>query len=332
MPEYLAPGVYVEETTFRQKSIEGVSTSTAGFVGPTRFGPPIGEPELLTSFPDFERIYGGIDQLSYGGAAQPNHHAHAVRGFFENGGRRLYVARTFDHTTAPSLEDDASIEEIFPDFGLCLMNAAVSDPDVVLRARWPGASGNFIVTFDVKVGPNILVGPVGGEKTLSGALRWDTVLVRGGAASPPVVASLHVVDRVFDEVLQEERYQLLSDGATATVDEIVASGADEVRVVTLTVSLSPLGRFMDTQVWENVNPDPRHRTNSLGRTFAAVPFDRATLLYVPLVIDVGGLSDGAAIVEALLAGMLTVSAWPRRSSRQRSSRRRQRRRPAPAAG
>ena len=36
MPEYLAPGVYVEETTFRQKSIEGVSTSTAGFVGPTR--------------------------------------------------------------------------------------------------------------------------------------------------------------------------------------------------------------------------------------------------------------------------------------------------------
>ena len=44
MPEYLAPGVYVEETTFRQKTIEGVSTSTAGFIGPTRFGPVVGEP------------------------------------------------------------------------------------------------------------------------------------------------------------------------------------------------------------------------------------------------------------------------------------------------
>ena len=33
MPEYLAPGVYVEEVSFRAKSIEGVSTSTAGFVG-----------------------------------------------------------------------------------------------------------------------------------------------------------------------------------------------------------------------------------------------------------------------------------------------------------
>src|SRR5690606_3910104 len=48
MPEYLAPGVYVEEVSFRPKSIEGVSTSVAGFIGPTRFGPVGGEPELLT--------------------------------------------------------------------------------------------------------------------------------------------------------------------------------------------------------------------------------------------------------------------------------------------
>ena len=39
MPEYLAPGVFVEEVSFRAKSIEGVSTTTTGFVGPTRYGP-----------------------------------------------------------------------------------------------------------------------------------------------------------------------------------------------------------------------------------------------------------------------------------------------------
>ncbi len=39
MPEYLAPGVYVEEVSFRAKSIEGLSTTTTGFVGPTRYGP-----------------------------------------------------------------------------------------------------------------------------------------------------------------------------------------------------------------------------------------------------------------------------------------------------
>lgn len=32
MPEYLAPGVFVEETSFRQKSIEGVSTSTTALL------------------------------------------------------------------------------------------------------------------------------------------------------------------------------------------------------------------------------------------------------------------------------------------------------------
>ena len=42
MPEYLAPGVYIEETSYRAKSIEGVSTSTAGFVGPARSGPTSG--------------------------------------------------------------------------------------------------------------------------------------------------------------------------------------------------------------------------------------------------------------------------------------------------
>jgi phage tail sheath protein FI len=102
MPEYLAPGVYVEEVSYRSKSIEGVSTTTTGFVGPTRFGPIDGEPELLTSFTQFERIYGGLDPLIYAteddfAAANPlvNYLAHGVRAFFDNGGRRLYVARTF---------------------------------------------------------------------------------------------------------------------------------------------------------------------------------------------------------------------------------------------
>ena len=38
MPEYLAPGVYVEETNYRSKSIEGVSTSTRGLLGSIRRG------------------------------------------------------------------------------------------------------------------------------------------------------------------------------------------------------------------------------------------------------------------------------------------------------
>ena len=35
MPEYLSPAVYVEEINSGARTIEGVSTSTVGFVGQT---------------------------------------------------------------------------------------------------------------------------------------------------------------------------------------------------------------------------------------------------------------------------------------------------------
>src|SRR6184192_3251092 len=97
MPEYLAPGVFVEEVSFRSKSIEGVSTSTTAFVGPTRSGPVGDSPELLTSFADFERIYGNVNDLGF--ADEENHStttnylAHAARAYFNEGGARLYVSR-----------------------------------------------------------------------------------------------------------------------------------------------------------------------------------------------------------------------------------------------
>jgi phage tail sheath protein FI len=97
MPEYLAPGVFVEETSFRAKSIDGVGTSTAAFVGMVSRGATTGgngpNPPLITSFTDFERYYGGLDDLMIDGAPVTNHLAHAARAFFNNGGGRLYVAR-----------------------------------------------------------------------------------------------------------------------------------------------------------------------------------------------------------------------------------------------
>ena len=65
MPEYLAPGVFIEETSFRTKSIEGVSTTTTGFVGPTRYGPLDIDPDIITSLVEFERTYGGKEKLQF---------------------------------------------------------------------------------------------------------------------------------------------------------------------------------------------------------------------------------------------------------------------------
>ena len=60
MAEYLSPGVYVEEIDNGPRSIEGVGTSTAGFIGMAEKGPIEGAPELVTTFNSFLRIYGGF--------------------------------------------------------------------------------------------------------------------------------------------------------------------------------------------------------------------------------------------------------------------------------
>lgn len=142
MPEYLAPGVYVEEVSFRSKSIEGVPTSTTGFAGMTRTGPvqyddgpsPT-EPRLVTSFTEFERIYGGLEPLRLDGGDRTPYLAHAVRAFFLNGGKRLYVSRVYDAGTD---SNDTG--------GVATLSISVGSSDTaVWRARWPGAFGNVAI-------------------------------------------------------------------------------------------------------------------------------------------------------------------------------------------
>ena len=56
MPEYLSPGVYVEEVDTGNKPIEGVSTSTVGFLGIAERGPTA--PTFLGSFSEYGRTFG----------------------------------------------------------------------------------------------------------------------------------------------------------------------------------------------------------------------------------------------------------------------------------
>src|SRR6476661_8033480 len=95
MPEYLSPGVYVEEIELGPRPIEGVSTSTAGFLGETLRGPL--EPRLITGFEEFKRLYGGFVRTdAESGKENGITNADlpfAVQGFFANGGQRCYIGR-----------------------------------------------------------------------------------------------------------------------------------------------------------------------------------------------------------------------------------------------
>ena len=84
MPEYLSPGVYVEEVSSGIKPIEGVGTSTGAFIGIAQRG-PIGKPRLITNWTQFTATFGGFVDNGY--------LAYAVYQFFSEGGTRCYVIR-----------------------------------------------------------------------------------------------------------------------------------------------------------------------------------------------------------------------------------------------
>jgi uncharacterized protein len=85
MPQpLLQPGVYIEEIPSGVRTITGVATSIALFIGWAPRG-PVTRALRLPSFADYERAYGGLDPRSLLG--------YSVRQFFDNGGSDAYVIR-----------------------------------------------------------------------------------------------------------------------------------------------------------------------------------------------------------------------------------------------
>ncbi len=123
MAEYLSPGVYVEEFDSGPAPMQGVSTSTAGFVGLAEKGPVSGAPVFVTGISDFHRKFGGYLQKSEFG--EYRYLAHAVSHFFANGGARAFVMRV-----APS---NAAVASLSCGEGLRF------------EAKNPGAWGNRII-------------------------------------------------------------------------------------------------------------------------------------------------------------------------------------------
>lgn len=186
MPEYLAPGVFVEETSFRSKSIEGVATTTTGMIGPCAYGPVDLPSELLTSLADFERTYGAGNQLEFDGSLHHNYLWHAARAFFTEGGKRLYVVRTFRASSAPDYEYDITGLEL-DSVGYATGTLGTAPAALTVRARQTGSSSNgTAIRFTLEGGGNIF-NPV--QLTIpSGALMNDDVVLITTTAATPTVA------------------------------------------------------------------------------------------------------------------------------------------------
>ena len=100
---YLSPGVYIEEVDRGTKPIEAVGTSTCAFIGESSVG-PTNEAVLITNWAQFTRTFGDFQHST--------HLAHAVYGFFNNGGTKAFVCNVSPKTvTAEQAAKEAEKKE-----------------------------------------------------------------------------------------------------------------------------------------------------------------------------------------------------------------------------
>ncbi len=294
MPEYLAPGVYVEETSFRSKSIEGVSTTTTGFVGPARYGPLDLEPEIITSLGEFERTYGDRQQLNFSDApGMHNYLWHAVRAFFEEGGKRVYISRVF---LANDGDDGRASAEMTSSGG----------NTITVSARFPGEAGNMRVRFDLLVGQNILGTDVNGDARVAGLADEDVVWmgdITSPVSSPLNGGQLYVAQ--FDQENQTWTFEsATSPTSDLTLDQLNSTGGDSVRVVTVSVTVIPNDPSGFPETWAALPVQPGHTQagmpDSLSAKFAESPTNLAQARSLPIVITLGDeTTTGPQVLHAL---------------------------------
>lgn len=178
MPVALSyPGVYVEEIPSGVRTITGVATSITAFIGKALRG-PVNEAVTITSFGDFERIFGGLDRNMTLG--------YAVRDFFANGGGqaiivRLYKAPAGSASTAtyevPNLTLQAASEGAWGMQTRARVDKkAITDPNLIAVAARLGVQPADLFDLTVRDGGAGLIETFLNLTTRESARRADRVL------------------------------------------------------------------------------------------------------------------------------------------------------------
>src|SRR5258705_1252390 len=212
MPEYLSPGVYVEEIELGPRPIEGVSTSTAGFLGETLRGPLA--PRFITGFEEFKRLYG--DYLPIDTSTLP----FAIEGFFKNGGQRCFVGGIPPPDAATT--------------------TAVHDGKMDIRAIGPGVWGNRIALKIEEASLTVVGAPADQQRFKLTVMYWDT------APPDPLVdptdaaqitnlnrrepTLLEVYDNLSPDSTSNDFYEKLIDGNSSLIRvDAIAIGTPALR-------------------------------------------------------------------------------------------------------
>lgn len=130
MPEFLSPGVFIEEVPAQLQTVLAVSTSTMGVPGFTQRG-PTDEPTLVTSLDQYYRLFGPFTQDSLLGMS--------LAAFFSNGGRRAYIVRI---VPADAVEADCRLQSTYNNYQLMVGTGAAGPFDQTSGVPFLAADGD----------------------------------------------------------------------------------------------------------------------------------------------------------------------------------------------
>jgi len=347
MPEYLAPGVFVEEVSFRSKSIEGVSTTTTGFIGPVRYGPVIDTPDIITSLAEFERTYGDGGQLAYNADAallSTNFVWQAVRSFFEEGGQRVYISRIFRPLSGayPPADLTTSTPGSKPYADGHARLTVGSSPSFRIIARYPGAAGNLRLRFSLRLGPNVLGAlpdPTKVSKlipTVSNLHHGDVVWISSAKAfaavqpdsSPPGERSVQQLPIYVAKKTPTGSWHFVSGGllpspppadpSELTLDDFLLDSSpgsgDSIRPLTLALDALSDDGSRSLGSWSGLPLDPEHSTAGVPDSLFDLFSPEGPSSGTPFVLQQDNIATGRDLLEALdtLPGIdfkLTPAEW-----------------------
>ena len=254
---------------------------------------------------------------------------HAVRAFFEEGGKRLYISRTFRPVTD---EDGNEVSDGYANAFVPALDEGEDDPDedenwLKVSARFPGELGKMRVWLTFRLGQSILgkteVEENGERKeipTVGGLLDRDVVHIQNVAArtspptSPPIPTEqgFYIAQKKRDATTGDISWEfepISASGSPNTdllLETLDVDDGDQIRVVTLTVTTKAVeDPEADTRVYSDLALDAGHKRvgspDSIFDKFAKEPASIAEARRLPIVIEGNELEDGLDVLRLLFA-------------------------------
>ena len=224
-PTYLSPGVYVEEVERGARPIEGVGTAVAAFVGFAEKG-PVGQPTLVTNWTQYTATFGGFLPSGY--------LAHAVYGYFHNGGGSCYITRlpAGSGGTAAGMQaalpskSDPSLETLI----VSALEPGAGEIKVEVTPSAEGHEDQFTITFSrgskQEVFENVTLRRAKGVRNVVEAVNRESKLVRIAEKEQ----ALSIADRIPAAGTYAMTVAPSKEIAAVTPDAIIGSAAERTGI------------------------------------------------------------------------------------------------------